>query len=283
MFAIFRNKGFWVLTFVIILLLIAAGVTREPGRQVTLVEDHLLRIVKPISSIFYKTGMSTSRMCKLPFEIKDLKDENQMLLRQIIELENQSVLIEELKLENDRLMRMLDFKIRSHQFDMEAARVIGRSPETWFNIIVIDKGKKNGIGVNMAVVTDRGLVARVDEVGESWAKARLIIDQRSAVSGMIQRTRANGVIKGGESSDGQGLCRMVYLPENSNVVAGDLVISSGLGGVFPKGLVIGRIVEVKEDQDGLLKYAVVKPAVDLERLEEVLIIKGSDTVESEVR
>lgn len=279
MFAVFKKKGFWVLTFVVILLLVVAGITRQPRPYVTVFEDYLINVVKPFTRAFYTTGTGSHNVFKMLFEIKDMKEQNQTLTKRVIELENQNVLLEELKQENDRLRRMLNFKTRSYQYTMEVARVIGRNPETWFNMILLDKGERDGITADMAVVTDRGLVARIEEVGVSWSKARLIIDQRSAVSGMIQRTRANGVIKGGVYPIDKGFCQMVYLPENANVVNGDLVISSGLGGVFPKGLVIGWVTEVKEDENGLLKYAVLKPAVDMERLEEIFIITGVSTAE----
>lgn len=279
MFAVFKHKGFWVFVVLVILLLVVAGITRQPGRHVTVVEDYLIKAVKPVSSFFHTMGSGTHNIFRLLFEIKNLKEQSATLSERVVELENRTVLLEELKQENERLRRMLNFKTRSNQYRMEVAQVIGRSPETWFNVILLDKGEKDGISVDMPVVTDRGLVARIEEVGESWSKARLIIDQRSSVSGMIQRTRINGIIKGGVEPDGQGLCRMVYLPKNASVVQGDLVISSGLGKVFPKGLVIGWVTDVKEDQNGLLKYAVVRPAVDFERLEEVFIITGSDTLE----
>lgn len=117
------------------------------------------------------------------------------------------------------------------------------------------------------------MVGRVIEVADGWAKVRTIVDGKSAVSGIVQRNRDNGLLKGNNSLGSEdGLCRMIYLPEDSNVTAGDKVLTSGLGEIFPKGIYIGEIIEVTKDTRELYMTAIVKPGVDFQRLEEVLVV-----------
>jgi rod shape-determining protein MreC len=131
--------------------------------------------------------------------------------------------------------------------------------------------------VDMAVVTEKGLVGRVIEVGGHWAKVLSIIDSQSAVSAIAQRSRDNGTLQGDTTLyDGEGLCRMVYLPQDATVREGDIVITSGLGDIFPKGLPIGTVVGVENEPFAVYQTARIQPGVDFEHLEEVLVI--GDTI-----
>lgn len=228
-----------------------------------------------ILTVFHRSRTSVETI----FNYDKIRDENQELKQKVAELQSQLIKLKEIQLENQRLREILNFKERYLKYSLEGARVVGRNPSNWFEEIIIDKGKENGVTVNMAVVTADGLVGHITEIGDDWAKVQLIIDPNSAVSGMIQRTRDNGVIKGVFEPENRGLCKMVYLSPEANIVPGDTVISSGLGGIFPKGLMIGEVVEVERDQNQLLKYSLLKPSVDFQRLEEVFIIKETKSKE----
>lgn len=275
MFTVLKNKKFWFAVALIVILTALANLTTGPGDKTTFLENVANSVMNPVNSFFSSLSNSSRNFVGSLLELKDLRKKNSDLEEQLEVLKKQLVYLRELELENSRLREMLNFKKKVSQFEMEIARVVGRDPGNWFETIVLDKGSKDEIAVNMAVVTDRGLVGKIQEVGETWSKALLIIDRRSAVSGMIQRTRDNGVIKGFSESVEKGLLKMEYLPPGANIIKGDMVISSGLGGVFPKGLVIGNVIKVNKEENELLKYAVIKPVVDFERLEEVFIIKAS--------
>jgi rod shape-determining protein MreC len=147
--------------------------------------------------------------------------------------------------------------------------VISREPGNWFNSIIIDRGRVDGVEENMAVATYSGLVGRIVSVDSRTAKVLLILDQRSAVGGMIQRSRDIGVVKGSESN----YCYMEYLSHDADLKINDMVITSGLGSIFPKGILIGKIVGVKKENNALFQKVLIRPEVDFTKLEEVFVVK----------
>jgi rod shape-determining protein MreC len=203
-----------------------------------------------------------------------LKQENEALKEQVAELLQYKQYITEFQIENQELRNLLGFRERSFQYDLEAAEVIARDPSNWFNVISIDKGERHGIQKDMAVVTDKGLAGYVISTTHSTSKVMLITDERSSVSAMIQRTRDNGVVKGSIDPAPSGYLKMVFLPHDANLVKGDIVISSGLGGLIPKGIVIGEVEEANKESYELMQHAIIKPSVDFLKLERVFVIKG---------
>ena len=175
----------------------------------------------------------------------------------------------EISLENQRLRKMLDIKERG-EFDFIAAGVIGKDPTNWLNSLIIDKGSDAGIRINMPVMSLSGLIGKVIECGPRMSKILLISDVNSRVVVLLQRTRQEGMLEGAE----QGLCRLKYLPIDADVELGDTVISAGVGGVYPKGVIIGKVESVKVERGGLYKSCIVKPSADLNGIEEVLCIKS---------
>jgi rod shape-determining protein MreC len=149
------------------------------------------------------------------------------------------------------------------------SEVIGRDPTNWSNSLVIDKGAIHGIRQGKAVISTRGLVGRVLEVGRYSSRILLITDANSKVGAVIQRNRQGGIIVGRPD----GRCKMIYIALDSDAAKGDKVITAGFGSVFPKGILIGEIVDVGKEPGRLYKYAIVRPAQDMTKLEEVLCIK----------
>jgi rod shape-determining protein MreC len=148
------------------------------------------------------------------------------------------------------------------------ARVIARDPTNWYRSIVINKGQDDGIAVDMGVMTPTGAVGRVVKVHRQLAVVLLLIDRNNAVTGLVQRTRDEGIVEGTE----KGLAWIKYLPLLSNVKVGDIVITSGLAGGFPRGLPIGRITRIERREAELFLSAEIQPDTDFGRLEEVLVI-----------
>ena len=148
------------------------------------------------------------------------------------------------------------------------ARVIARDSSNWVSAVVIDKGKKDKIQADMPVITESGLVGKVSEVGVSTSKIILISDPNLNIPSLIQRSREEGIISGTIL----GACKMRYISLDSDVKIGDKVITSGLGNVFPKGVLIGELSEIKDDPSGLMKLCLVDPSVNLLKIEEVLVI-----------
>ena len=151
---------------------------------------------------------------------------------------------------------------------MLAAEVIGKDPSSWFKTIIIDKGSTDGVGRGDPVVVPEGIAGQIMEVAENYSKVLLIIDRNSAVDSLVQRTRARGVIKGESIRQ----CTLEYVLQKNEVKAGDTIVSSGLDGVYPKGLRVGEVSEVNTGSSGIFKEVIVNPYVDFEKLEEVLVI-----------
>lgn len=199
---------------------------------------------------------------------KELEKENKILKEGMGNLEKELLDLREIRLENERLRGLLDFrKSKKHKFI--PAMVIARDPLGLKGTIVIDKGKRHGVDKDMVVISGGGLVGRVRESGWSISRCLLITDRDSVVSAIVQRTRDEGAVVGTMHS---GLL-LKYLELNADVKEGDKVISSGFSGVFEKGLLIGEVVAVNKDVSGLYLNAVVEPEVDMMKLEEVLVIR----------
>ncbi|HHW07705.1 MAG TPA: rod shape-determining protein MreC [Clostridia bacterium] len=200
-----------------------------------------------------------------------LQLENEALRQQLAELERRVQLTEEYRLENIRLRAMLNFgeNLADH-FDMLAARVVARNPSNWRQTLTIDRGRNHGLREGMAVITPKGVVGRLGTVGERSAEVVLILDHEGALGGMIQSTRFPGIVE--STGDKDIPLQMIQLPHDSPVKENQTVITSGLGGIFPKGLRIGYVVEVVDEPNGLMKKALIMPFVDFDRIEEVFVI-----------
>ena len=176
--------------------------------------------------------------------------------------------LKEEKLENVRLRQILRLQ-EKEEFNFVVAQVIAKEPTNWLNSLIIDKGRDEGLTINQPVMNFSGLIGKIVEIGPGTAKVLLISDVNSRVVTLVQRTRQEGILEG----TGRGLCRLKYLPIDADVELGDVVVSAGVGGVYPKGLVIGSIESIRIQRGGIYKSCIVQPAVPLSGLEEVLCLK----------
>lgn len=196
-----------------------------------------------------------------------LREENRILRERMDLLTRMAEETQAIHDENARLRSLLDFQ-KIIPYTSIAAQVIGRDPSNWSNSIIIDKGLLSGIKQNMAVMSTRGLVGRIVEVGKNSSKVLLITDLDLKVGVMIRRNRQGGVMVGCPG----GRCKVIYISLDSDAKAGDKIITAGFGSVFPKGVLIGDIEKVGREEGRLYKYAVIRPSQDLSKLEEVLCI-----------
>jgi rod shape-determining protein MreC len=258
-----------VVVFGLLLLIVFTGEGRE---QLTPVEDALLALFAPAQTAFASAGQKIQSFFDAIVSFYELKAENDILRKRIAFLEQQLVRFQELQKENYRYRQLLEFKEKSSYRTM-AAEVIARDPSQWFGTVTINRGYMDGVKQEMVVVTERGLVGIISTVSPHSSQVLLITDPRLAVSALIQRTRDPGTVGIVESfSEDPAYLKISYLPPEAKIQPGDVVITSGLGGVFPKGLVIGTIKEVLPDPSGMILSALIEPRVNFNRLEEVLII-----------
>lgn len=228
-------------------------------------------VVETISPLVRLAGRLTSYVEDTVKEyvwLRQLRHENDQLREQMARLEQKVTDFHEAYVENLRLRRLLDFK-STLQAETLAAQVVVHDMTGWFQTLIVDKGFKDAITPDMAVVNDEGVVGRVLDVSDRYARVLLITDPGSSVDAIIQRNRVRGVL-GGKDANG---CILKYVRGNLDAQVGDLVISSGKDGVFPKGLRLGVIQGIFKDPVDLFQRIEVKPLVRLSALEEVLIIK----------
>ncbi len=181
---------------------------------------------------------------------------------------------EELELENDRLTAILDAKSTYESLDPLYAKVIARDPGQWFDTFTIDRGTAHGVREGMSVVSAGGLVGYVFEAGLTYAKVMTIIDARSAVACLVQRTRDNGVMRGEVTADAETAeCHVYYLPNVNNIVPGDVIVTSGTDSLYPKGLTIGEVIAVSQETSSEGSYVIVSPYADFRHVEDVLVLR----------
>ncbi|NTU60333.1 MAG: rod shape-determining protein MreC [Deltaproteobacteria bacterium] len=201
------------------------------------------------------------------FLLVGAQEEAARLRREVADLRRELSAVGEIGLENQRLKTLLSFK-ESTDLPMLPARVVGRSASTWFRTLVVDKGFTDGVSLNSPVVTANGVIGRVYQLGPSSSRVLLVTDTSSAVDAVVQRTRAQVIVEG---RLGPG-CRLLYLARTDDAVVGDRVVTSGLGDVFPKGLLVGQISKVEPAKGGVFRGAELTPAADLSSLEEVFVV-----------
>lgn len=272
----FKNSKLVLVSLIAVLLIALMVVTTINKDSLGGVENVVGEIVTPIQNGVYSATNSTIDFFYNLFNQKSLLKQNKELSSQIQALQKENSQLSEYKKQNNRMKGTLGF-IQSHpEYEPIGANVIAKNPGNWFNIIAIDKGKNQGVGKDMPVISGNGLVGRVIDAGADWAKVLCIVDSRSSVSAIDDSTRDNGVVQGNNSFNSQdGTCSMTYLPLESKIAVGNSVLTSGLGGVIPKGIMIGVVTKVGNKKGELRKYAVIKPVVDFMHLEEVVVIKSS--------
>lgn len=198
--------------------------------------------------------------------------ENEQLKKQISDLNSKMVDYNQMKNENEQYKNFLGLKQENSDYKFEPAMVISRDPGQWFSAFTIDKGSLSGILPNDPVITSEGLVGKVSSVSLTSSVVTTILDPAVSVGALISQTGDVGVAQGDRENATAGELKVSYISKDSNVAQGDLIISAGTGGIFPKNLKIGTVESVKTQSDGLSLYAVVKPMADPSTAKNVLVI-----------
>lgn len=227
----------------------------------------LFEVVAPLHAAVDFAEDSTRSVWSGYVGLIDLSQENEKLRARVSELDGERGLLEEFKRENERLRALLDLNAVS-QLRGVAANVIGDEPSGWGQGVIVNKGSLLGVRVGMAVVHPRGVVGQVVAVSPNYAHVLLLTDHSSGVDVMTQDSRVRGVVEG----VGADHCELRYVSKQTPVRVGDTVVTSGMDGVFPKGLILGVISKVAVETGTLLQNIEVNVSVDLDKLEEVLIL-----------
>ncbi len=263
-----KNKYIYLLLVIIVVSLLLITISYKFSIDQYRFSYPLSQVFSSASHFFISLYKNITTYISIFTEYKTLKLENQELKKTISILLNKNNQLKEELAYYKRWKKMLKYKEKS-SFNLTPANVVGREPSNWFRSIFIDKGSKDGIKKNMVVITYLGLVGKVKSVTPTTSKVMLILDSKSFLGGMIQRTRDIGVIEG----LGKEYLKMVYINNQANIYKGDVVITSGLGGIYPKGIVVGEVFKVEKELDKLYQKVYIVPRVDFMHLEEVFVIK----------
>lgn len=280
---LFTSKRLILLLLGLMLFSALIGLTSGGGKPmgwpVALVQDG----VALFQSWFHKPARVVAGFFQDLREWKMLYDENQALKANLDQFARMSAELARLREENKRLRAMLDLRSSLDTYRLHAAEVIARSPDQWNQVLVINKGARDGVRPDMAVITTKGLIGRVTDVTPFTARVALLTDlSRSGhVSAVVQgeESRVFGVIDAYDFDTGYLLFQKI--PAEAPIREGQVVVTSGLGGVFPRGLVIGTVVAVEPGDNGLTQRAYVKPAADFAYLDEVFVVERKDAVSPE--
>jgi len=230
-------------------------------------EQFFVEITAPIQKLFHISSDLIKGLWNNYIYLVGVRKENSRLRKEIEELKLENMRYRALEHTVKSLKKLLRFKPEP-EWHVIASQVIRYDATGWFRSVIIDKGKKNGIDINMPVINADGLVGRIISVSPNFSKILLITDPDSAVDCLDERTRARGILKGLSGN----MCRLAYVEHSQDIRPGDIIITSGLAGIFPKGIPIGRVKEVREIPGGLFKEVEITPFVDFSILEEVLVI-----------
>lgn len=277
----FRRNGLLILIAAILLALVTAVVSALLGGTADPFSNLANILTTPVRNGINAVVNWTEEKYSDAFEQEQLKQENEELKKRVSELEEKERAYEAALQENERLRNVLELRPRERSFDeLESAMVTARETSNWASTLTLSKGSAQGVEVDDTVVDEYwNLVGVVAEVGENWCTVRTLIDSDTELGGQITRTGGAAILEGDLALMGEGKLKLTFLPENSQLMSGDLVTTSGRGGVYPSGLVAGRVEEVRTDASGINQYAVIVPETDLDNLKQVFIIKDFTIVE----
>jgi rod shape-determining protein MreC len=248
--------------------LIVISMTSRQNLQVQGPEKILITLTAPFQMALQRSVYFVSTVWKNYFACVSKAQESIILenqLAQVRQIENQN---RELIMENARLKKFVAFTSPASG-SYVAARVIARDPSPWFKTLMIDKGERHGLTKNAPILVPEGIVGQITRVSPNFSRVLLITDRNSAVDALVQNTRSRGIVKGGDDNR----CVFVYALRKEEIQTGEVIVTSGLDQVFPKGLKIGTVLDVEKDHSRLFQDIVIQTSVDFDKLEEVLVYK----------
>jgi rod shape-determining protein MreC len=230
----------------------------------------VLELTAPIARVANAIGNGAQSLVNRYLYLVSTAKENEALTRRVQELESKLGMLSEFEAENDRLRSVLSFS-SERQLRGTVASVIGADASGWIRGLVIDRGSSHGLRAGMAVVHPRGVVGQITSVGSNSARVLLVNDHSSGVDVLLQGSRVRGVLEGA----GESACELKFVTKENSVKVGEVVVTSGMDQVFPKGLVVGTVSTVSIQTGTLFQTVEVQPTVDFARIEEVVVLASN--------
>ena len=239
---LWKNRPMWIALTAIVLLIVLAAFTAN-GRGT---EDGLFRTaITPVAGFLHNAQREVAGFFARVFTPSAVQEENERLRETVLLQEQKLALLDETEKENARLSELLNFADANPDLHFVTASVIGRDSNPYIDTITLNAGSRSGVTEKMAVITPDGVVGRVSEVGPNWCRVKTMCDEKMRISVMVQRTRDEGMLGGLYEQDGELIGTMLYyLPGKADVRTGDTIRTSGIGGVFPKGIYVGTVIAV---------------------------------------
>lgn len=269
------HKGLVLLIAATLIIAVTIGIfaALADGEKASLAENAVEGVATPGQSAVSGTGNWFSNLFRYFGSLKALRTENEALKQANVALDKRLRDAQGLELENAELRKMLDLQKTEPQLDLIAAAVIAKDPSNWYGTFTINRGTDHGLKEGQAILTaEKALVGKISRVGSDWAEVVTVLDSECAVGALIERSKDVGVLEGDSSLRFQSRCRLGYLSRDADIQNGDYIETSGMGGVYPKGLLIGKILEIKEDNTNMSKYAIVEPVVNFSKLNQVFVL-----------
>jgi len=257
-----------VVAATLFLVLAVLSLSFKQAPAIKTVEGLFISLTAPAVNGLNLVGASIKGVWLNYFYLVGARKENAELKRLMAEYDQKEVRYQEALLEARRLEALLDLK-KQLALPVAGARVVAYDPTQWSRCVIIDMGKSEGASMGLAVLGSGGIVGRIVETYPHYAKVMLIVDRDSGADAMVQRTRVRGILQG----KGGNRCSLEYVPKNADVEVGDLVLASGLGGIYPAGQIFGRVSQIDKGTGGPFQEIIVTPGENLSALEEVLVVK----------
>lgn len=273
-----RNKGIKIIIAAVVIAVVALVISSVSGSN--FLANAFGVITTPIRNGMNSISNWVSGRYEYAFRYDALVDENEALKQRIAELEEAARLGQDAMEENERLRDLLGLSQKHSDFVFESAQITARGSTNWASTLTLSKGSKHGIAAGTCVVDQYGnLVGIVDDVAYNWCSVITVLDPELEMGAAVARTNSAAILEGDFALMGQKKTKLSYLPENTRLLSGDEVLTSGMGGVYPAGLKVGTISEILTDASGMSRYAIITPSADLDGLRQVFIIKQFDIEE----
>jgi len=262
----YRTPLLLALILLLVFSVLSLSLKRSPALRK--VQELVVSMTAPGLEGLEYVGRTAKQIWLGYFYLVGAQRQNAELKRQVEEYKQREVLFQEAQQALTRLEVLLDLK-RQVALPVIGARVIAYDPTLWSRSAIINQGKAQGVKEGLPVLAPQGIVGRIVGVYPEYAKVMLIVDRKSGADAMVQRTRVRGMLKG----KGGNRCSLEFVPKSADVQVGDLVLASGLVGLYPKGLVFGKVTAANKKNPGVFQEIEVTPGVDLSTLEEVLVVQ----------
>lgn len=276
-----KRRRITIISVILAIVFILMGVSTISYKNSFFARNFINTITSPFRSVVCSLTDGIGGFFNYVFEMKNMNEENTRLANENAMLRHSYRDAESYKKENDELRHLLELEQSGGYGEKKAAaEIIGWSSDNWYNQYAINKGSSSGIKVGDIVFAQVGLVGRVCEVGLNWASVSTIIDSASSVGAKVIRTGDVAIVEGDFKYEKDGLCKMTFINKDAHIIIGDTLETSGLGGSYPSGIPMGKVVEIVTDNAGMAQYALVEPYADFDSLKFVYVAEGKVITDS---